>query len=80
MCAAKAEEYYKARAKERQGTRTDLDANIVANCPQGSNGKARNRRIFDLWLACWTDAEIGEDVGRTHQAVNLVLQESASPP
>src|SRR5712691_7283172 len=41
---------------------------------------ARDKRIFDLWLACWTDQEIAESVGITHQAVNLVLQETADLP
>jgi hypothetical protein len=27
--------------------------------------EARDRRIFDLWLACWTNKEISEDVGLT---------------
>ena len=25
--------------------------------------EARNRRIFDLWLACWTQQEIADEVG-----------------
>ena len=40
MCAARAEDYYKARAKERMKRGTKADP--VANCPQGSNGKARD--------------------------------------
>ena len=27
------------------------------------NKAARNRRIFDLWLACWTQQEIADEVG-----------------
>ncbi len=42
--------------------------------------EARNRRIFELWLACWTDAEIGKDVGLTSQAVGQVLKETANLP
>lgn len=38
--------------------------------------EARNRRIFELWLACWTDEEIGKSVGLTSQAVGQVLKES----
>jgi hypothetical protein len=39
-----------------------------------------HRRIFDLWLACHSQEEIAEAVGVTHQAVALVLQESATLP
>jgi hypothetical protein len=42
--------------------------------------EARDRRVFDLWLACWTLKEIAETVGLTKQAVDLVCQESANLP
>ena len=42
--------------------------------------EARDRRIFDLWLACWTLEEIAKDVGVTKQAVDLVCQELAELP
>ena len=42
--------------------------------------EARNRRIFDLWLACWTVDEIAEEVGLTKQAISLVCQETADLP
>ena len=42
--------------------------------------EARNKRIFDLWLACWTAEEIASEVGITKQAVNLICQETASLP
>lgn len=32
----------------------------------------RNARIFDLWLACWTDAEIGEEVGLERSSVTKI--------
>lgn len=41
---------------------------------------ARNQRIFDLWLACWTAEEIAEATGITKQAVNDVCQEMANLP
>jgi len=42
--------------------------------------EARNKRIFDLWLACWTQQEIADAVGITKQAVDLVCQEMANLP
>lgn len=42
--------------------------------------EARDRRIFDLWLACWTNKEIAEEVGLTEEAVRLITQESAELP
>jgi len=41
---------------------------------------ARDRKIFDMWLACYTNEEIAEAVQITHQAVSLVLQEAAGLP
>ena len=40
----------------------------------------RNKRIFDFWLACYTQEEIAEREGITHQAVDQVLQEMADLP
>ena len=40
----------------------------------------RNKRILALWLACYTQEEIAEAVGITHQAVDLILQEMAKLP
>ena len=31
--------------------------------------EARNKRIFDLWLACWTQQEIAVDVGLTQAEI-----------
>lgn len=42
--------------------------------------EARNRRIFDLWLACWTNKEIADDVNLTEEAVRQVTQETADLP
>jgi hypothetical protein len=42
--------------------------------------EARDKRIFELWMACYTQKEIGEREGLTHQAVDLVLQEMAELP
>ena len=42
--------------------------------------EARDRKIFDLWLACWGHEEIGSEVGLTSQAVGHVLKEMAELP
>lgn len=41
---------------------------------------ARDRRIFDLWLACWTLEEIAAEFGLDHKSVSGVLGESADLP
>jgi hypothetical protein len=40
----------------------------------------RNQRIFDLWLACYTQNEIVEEVGCHQTVVGDVLRESADLP
>lgn len=35
--------------------------------------EARNRRIFDLWLACWTQQEIAEAVGAPQKTIDDVI-------
>ena len=42
--------------------------------------EARNKRIFDLWMACHTQQEIGKEFEMTPQAVGQVLKESADLP
>jgi hypothetical protein len=42
--------------------------------------EARNQRIFNLWLACWSLEEIAEREGLTKQAVDLIRQETAELP
>ena len=42
--------------------------------------EARNKRIFDMWLACYTQQEIADSVGITKQAVEQVCQETAGLP
>lgn len=42
--------------------------------------EARDKRIFEMWLACWTAEEIGESVGMTSQGVGQVLKEAANLP
>ena len=44
MCAAKVEDYYKARAKERQGTRTD----IMDNCPGSATARDEAGATFGV--------------------------------
>ncbi|MEX0727743.1 MAG: hypothetical protein WD065_15810, partial [Planctomycetaceae bacterium] len=34
--------------------------------------EARDKRIFDLWLACWTQQEIADEVGLTNQQVSQI--------
>jgi hypothetical protein len=36
---------------------------------------ARNPRIFDLWLACWTEEEIGETVGCDKATVSRIIND-----
>jgi hypothetical protein len=40
----------------------------------------RNKRIFDLWLACHTQEEIAEEVGVTKETVSEICQKSAELP
>lgn len=40
----------------------------------------RDARIFEMWLACWTQREIAEEVGLTEEAVRQITQESADLP
>lgn len=42
--------------------------------------EARNKRIFDLWLACYTQGEIAEMVGVTKETVSEVCQKMANLP
>lgn len=37
--------------------------------------EARDRRIFELWLACWTQQEIADEVGITNQQVSQITAE-----
>jgi DNA methylase/ParB/Sulfiredoxin domain len=45
-------------------SRIDKDAN-----------DARNKRIFDKWLSCWTQQEIADDEGTSHQTVMRLVQD-----
>ena len=40
----------------------------------------RNQRIWDMWLACYTQEQIAEAVGLTHRGVGQVLEEMADLP
>jgi len=40
----------------------------------------RNRRIFALWLACWTQQEIADEVGCVKAEVNAVCSKMADLP
>jgi len=42
--------------------------------------ESRNKKIFELWLACYTQEEIAKEVDLTQQAIDLVLQEMAELP
>ncbi len=41
---------------------------------------ARNKRIFDLWLACWTQEEIAAAVGCDQDTVSEIVRKSAELP
>lgn len=58
----------KRQRKDRQAKRTEAAKD------------ARDRRIFDLWLACWTNEEIGVEVGCDEKTVRTVIGESAELP
>jgi hypothetical protein len=38
-------------------------------------GRECGYRIFDLWLACWTQQEIANEVGVTNQQVSQLTAE-----
>lgn len=42
--------------------------------------EARDRRMFDLWLACWTNEEIADEVGVHKDTVNEVCRNLADLP
>ena len=42
--------------------------------------EARDKRIFDLWLACWTLEEIAADTGVTKETVSAICQKTAELP
>ena len=42
--------------------------------------QARNQRIFEKWLACWTQEEIAEAENLTQRAVSDVIEEVATLP
>lgn len=42
--------------------------------------EARDKRIFDLWLACWTEREIAENTGASAGEVHKVCSEMADLP
>ena len=81
--------YHATATKDRDGKKAHL-AKILSVSERTVRGwlsridkdtKAdRDRRILSLWLACYTQEEIGEEVGITHQAVDLVLQGMAELP
>jgi hypothetical protein len=41
--------------------------------------EARRKRIFDMWMACWTQEEIAERENLTKQAVSRICQEFPDP-
>jgi DNA-directed RNA polymerase specialized sigma subunit len=41
---------------------------------------ARDKRIFDLWLACYTQDEIGDTVGVSKMEVSRTCNEMAKLP
>jgi ParB-like chromosome segregation protein Spo0J len=41
--------------------------------------EARDKRIFELWLACWTQEEIAADVGLSGQMINVIVTDKDLP-
>lgn len=41
---------------------------------------ARNKRIFDLWMACYTQQEVAEHEGCSQETVDVVLPKTADLP
>ena len=60
-----------------EGTRTVRD--WLSRIDKDSK-EARNKRIFDMWMACWTDAEIGKEVGLTERQIGTLTEEMADLP
>ena len=52
---------------------------IVAECSQDSKD-ARNKRIFELWMACYSNEEIASVCGCDEKTVRTVIGESAELP
>jgi hypothetical protein len=52
---------------------------IVEQCKTAAR-VAQNRRIFDLWLACWTEQEIAEATGVHRDTVNEICRNLADLP
>ena len=44
------------------------------------NHEARNRRIFDMWMACYTQEEIGEKENLDKAQINRICCEMAGLP
>jgi len=81
--------YHSTPERERDAKKEHL-AKILSVSPRTVRGwlsridkdakEARNRRIFELWMQCWTQEEIAEAVGLTKVAVHEVCSETASLP
>lgn len=50
---------------DKSPARTGRDGRTIdtSNIGKAKKKEARNRRIFDLWMACWTQEEIARDTG-----------------
>ena len=81
--------YHMTPDRERDGKKADL-ARILSVSERTVRGwlsridkdakEARNRRIFEMWMACHTQDQIAEAVGCSRQNVDRVLPEMASLP
>jgi hypothetical protein len=69
----------RGEAREKAAELVNVSPRSVESASKVLKG-ARDKRIFDLWLACWTNEEIGEAVGLTPQGVGQVLKETAELP
>ncbi len=81
--------YHVTPEKERSDKKKHL-AKILSVSERTVNGwlsridkdskEARNKRIFDMWMACHTQEDIAEKENVTHQAVDKILQQMEELP
>lgn len=77
--------YHATPERDRKGKKAELAkilsvsersvANWLSRIDKDTK-EQRNQRIFDLWLACWTQEAIAEDVGESIGKVNEVCRKS----
>jgi hypothetical protein len=53
---------------------------LVRGDNPGDEKTARNRRIFEMWMACYTQEEIAERENVNKDTVNEICREMANSP